>query len=101
MIKFFKKEKSFKKANLHLSPNLFWKLSILFIFILSIFSYFLGYYLFKQVNKEPVLEMNNNNSQIETIKKDRIEKVLGYFSTRQQESNKILNSFTSVIDPSL
>jgi len=68
---------------------------------MSVFSYFFGYFLFTQTNKEPVFQMSGASSQVETVDKDRIDKVLEDFSTRQQKSNQILNSFTSVVDPSL
>ena len=101
MIKLFKKEKSFKKERLHRSPSFFWKLAILVIFVVFIFSYFFGYYLFIQINKEPLLETSSISSQVETVKKERIDKVLEYFSNREQKSNQILNSSAPIIDPSL
>ena len=102
-IKFFKKEKSFKKdkESLWLNMNLYWNGAVCLIFIVVILSFFLGYYLFMQINKEPMRETTNNSPQIQTIKKERINKALQYFSTKEQKSNQILNSPAPVIDPSL
>ena len=99
--KFFKKEKSFKKESLGLNLNFYWKLAVYFIFLVILFSFFFGYYFFKQINEEPVWEADGDNSQVETIRKEKIEKVLEYFSLRKQKSNQILNSPAPIIDPSL
>lgn len=100
-IKFFKKEKNFKKEDFKLNPNIFWKSSVFMVFLVIIFSAFFGYFLFLQISKETALGVNSPGSQIETIKKERIDKVLEYFSARKQKSNKILNSPSPIIDPSL
>ena len=100
-IKFFKKEKSFKKESSGLSLNLYWEFSIFLMFVVFFLSSFFGYHLFRQINQEPVLEVNSTSPQVETVNKDRIEKVLKYFSIREQKSNQILNSPSSVVDPSL
>lgn len=101
-IKFFKREKSFKKRkeSLWLNINLYWKLAIYFMFAVVLVSSFFGYYLFTQVNKELVLSISGD-SQVETIKKERIDKVLEYFSLRKQKSDQILNSPAPIVDPSL
>ena len=57
--------------------------------------------LFFQINKDPVLEVDGIDSQIETVKKERFEKVLKYFSLREQKSDQILSSPVPVADPSL
>ncbi|MFA6077083.1 MAG: hypothetical protein WC735_03345 [Candidatus Paceibacterota bacterium] len=102
-IKFLKKEKSFKKKkeNLLLNINFYWQLAVLFIFVVILLSSFFGYYLFTQTNKELVLSTVDVIPEVETVKKERIEKVLEYFSRREQKSDKILNSPAPVIDPSL
>lgn len=103
MIKFFKKEKNFTKEqeSLWLNINLYWKLAVFVIFVVLLLSFFFGYYFFMQINKEPILLIEGDNSQIETVKKERINKVLEYFDLRKQKSNQILNSPAPVIDPSL
>lgn len=100
-IKFFKKEKSFKKENLWLDISFFWKLFIFIMFATTLGSLFFGYYFFMKINKEsaPGVEDTKNNDHI--VRKERIEKVLEYFSLRQQRSDQILISPAPVIDPSL
>ena len=101
-IKFFKREKNFsKKESLWLNINLYWELAVCFMFVMTALAVFFGYYLFMQINKEPVMPLNSGGEQVETVKKERIEKTLEYFSLRKQKSDQILNSPSSVIDPSL
>jgi len=47
------------------------------------------------------LSSNLNVTTKETVKKERLEKVLEYFSTRETTSAEILNSPPLVVDPSL
>ncbi len=102
-IKFFKKEKNFKKEkeSLWLDMNFYWELSVCLIFLVALTSLFFGYYFFAQINKESVLETGSTSGKVETVKKERIEKVLEYFSLRKQKSAQILNSPVLVVDPSL
>jgi len=102
-IKFFKKEKSFRKEkeSLWLNINFYWKLSVLFMFLVIISSFIFSYYLFMKINKESVALPIASSGQIKTVKKERIDKVLEYFSKRQEKSTKILNSPAPVVDPSL
>ncbi len=102
-IKFFKKEKNFKKekASLWSNINLYWKLTVLFMFVVVLLSFFFGYNLFRRISKEPVLSTDDIGGQVETVKKERIEKVLEYFSLRKQKSTQILNSPAPIVDPSL
>lgn len=102
-IKFFKKEKKFEKEkeSLWLNINFYWKLAVNFMFVFFLLSFFFGYYLFRQINREPVLLESSVSPQAETIKKERIDKALKYFFLRAEKSNQILNFPAPVIDPSL
>ena len=100
-ITFFKKEKSFKKVKLHPDLNFFWKLAVFFLFMVILASAVFGYYLFLQTNKESTLDTVLEYTHIQTIKKERIQKVLKYFFVRAEQSNQIINSPSPVIDPSL
>lgn len=100
-IKFFKKENNFKKKNFAFNPNLFWEIAVCGAFIMILLSLFFGYRLFAQINQELVLSDIDKNEQVLQINKDRIEKVLNYFSEREKKSNQILNSPAPVVDPSL
>jgi len=104
MIKIFlKKEKTWtkEKENFWLNINFYWKFTVCFLFAVILFSSFFGYYLFMQINKEPVLSLSGTSPKVETVKKERMEKVLEYFSIRKQKSNQILNYPAPVSDPSL
>lgn len=103
MFKFFKKQKNFKKekANLPSKINFCWKLSVLFVFIVFVVSLIFGRYLFVEISKELVVSEISSNGQIQIVKKERIEKVLEYFSIRKQKFDQILSSPVPIVDPSL
>ena len=102
-IKLFKKEKRFtkNKGSSWLDIYLFWKLSILFLLLIIILSSIFGYYFFVQTNKEFVAPPVVEGGQTHTVNKEKIKKVLEYFSTREEKSNEILNSSAPIVDPSL
>lgn len=99
-IKLFKTKKNFKKKNLELNPNFYWKLIICLTFILAFVSFTFGYYFFIRIKEEPTFSAENTNKK-QVIEKERLEKVLEYFSTRKETSREILNSPVPVVDPSL
>ena len=76
IIKFFKKEKKFKKEeeNLWLNINFYWKLAVCFMFIVFLLSFIFGYRLFMRINKESNLSIKDDTGKIETVKKEKIEK---------------------------
>ena len=100
-IKLLKKEKSFKKKNFIFHPDLFWKIAVGGVLVSILFSFFFGYRFFTEINQEPILPATNESEQIETVKKDRIEEILRYFSEREKKSAEILNSPAPFVDPSL
>lgn len=99
-IEIFKKKNNYKKEDFRIKPDLYWKLILCLVFFITLASFAFGFYLFLQVNKEFVLPANSGG-QIETVDKERIEKVLEYFRVREERSDEILNFPPSVIDPSL
>ena len=103
MIKFLKKEKHFKKEkeSTWLNIHFYWKLSVCFMLTATFLSLLLGYYFFTGIRKETEVETGSAVGSVETIKKDRIDKALQYFSERESRSNEILNSPSPIIDPSL
>ncbi len=100
-IKFFKIKKSFRKENFKINPDTYWKFILSMAFAIMILSFVFGFYLFRQINKKSILPMGSISGQIEIIKKERIDKVLEYFSKRKKKSIEILNSPSPIIDPSL
>ncbi|MBU0999318.1 hypothetical protein KKG24_03385 [Patescibacteria group bacterium] len=100
-INFFKKENNFKKKDFAFHPNFFWKIILISTMIIIFLSLLFGYGLFKQTNEEPILPLTNNDGQFPVVNKDRIEKVLNFFYTREKKSIDILNSSSFIVDPSL
>lgn len=100
-IKIFKKERSFKKRNSELNPQLYWNLLVYLTLGSVLISALLGYRLFKEINRELPVSPQFDHSKSDLIKKERINKVLLYFSEREEKSNEIRNSPAPIIDPSL
>ncbi len=100
-IKFFKREKHFKKKSGEINLDLYWSFIFFMGFFLTLVAFAFGLYLFREINKELVLPVGGISSQFQTVKKERIEKALEYFSLRKQKSNQIINSPAPVVDPSL
>ena len=100
-LQFFKKSHSFKRRNSEINPNLFWIFIFFTGFFLMLLVFVFGYYIFTQISKGLVLKMDDISGRVETVKRERLEKTLEYFSLRKQKSNQILNSPSPVVDPSL
>lgn len=100
-LKFFKTKKTFKKGGIHIDPEIFWNICLLIACILiAVFSIF-GFQLFQKTSKELILPAPSVLSQTKAIDRDSIQRVLDYFSERDQQSAKIINFPSSVVDPSL
>ncbi len=100
-LKFFKKEKNFKKETIWLDINLYWRGAIGFILLATIGSLVFGYIFFIKNSQDVVISKSATNGQVETVNKDRINNVLNYFSAREQTINQIISSPAEVSDPSL
>ena len=100
-IKFFQYKKSFKKKSISASPELFWHLLLTIALLIILGSAVFGFFLFMKVNQESVFNVEDSGEKLKTTNKERIDKVLDYFSARAEKSNQILNSPSSIIDPSL
>lgn len=103
LLKLFKIKKNFAKrrGGLWTNINFYWKLAVTFMFIVFAVSFFFGYRLFLIHSADADLSSEGGNGQIKTIKKERIDKVLQYFSDKEKKSNEILNSPSPLSDPSL
>ena len=99
-IKFFKKENKLKKDNFQINPDLYWNITLGIFLLLIIAISFFGYTLFNKVNSPFVYENPNPTVQVETVNKDRLDKVLNYFSDREKKSADILNGASVLVDPS-
>jgi uncharacterized protein YabE (DUF348 family) len=99
-INFLKPKKNFKKKNLELGPNFYWKIIILVTFLLTLSSFIFGYFTFEQVKEDESLYFDGVQKK-QSIEKQRVAKALEYFSLKEQKSLKILNSPSPVVDPSI
>lgn len=100
-IKILKIKKNFKKGGIHTNPSIYWNIIQGVAFFLVVGSFIFSFYLFRKMNKEFISLIENADKQAETISKERIDRVLEYFSSRKNKSDSILNSPSPVIDPSL
>ena len=100
-LEFFKKEKTFKKRNTDLNPNLYWRIIIGITFVIVIMITLYGYFLFTTTSEDFILSNQNNTKQTPVFKDGLMEKVLNYFTERENKTNKILNSPSPLVDPSL
>ena len=97
----FQKEKILQKASVWQNLRLYWELAVCLTFLSILAASFFGYYLFMQTDRESMADGEQNIVSTKTIKKERIDAVLEYFSKRREESGKILSTPSPVIDPSL
>ncbi|MFA5792070.1 MAG: hypothetical protein WC884_03480 [Candidatus Paceibacterota bacterium] len=100
-IEIFKIKKKFKKGGFHINPNIGWKFILFLVFFMIIISIIFGFYLFYKTNEEFVIPSTGIKVQDKIVKKERLEKVLEYFFEREKKSAVILNSPSSIVDPSL
>ncbi|MFZ2149655.1 MAG: hypothetical protein WAV15_00655 [Minisyncoccia bacterium] len=100
-IEIFKTKKKFRKGGFHTNPNVSWELILYIASILTIASLVFGVSSFLRINEEFTADRPQEGSHIKIVKKERIEKVLEYFSLRKQKSAEILYSSSPIIDPSL
>jgi len=99
-IKFFKIKKSFKKGGLHTNPDVFWNLLQGVALAVVFGSVFFGFLLFQKINKEFAPLDTIDNSSVTAVSKERVDKILEYFSGKANKSNEILNSPSPIVDPS-
>ena len=100
-IKLFKIKKNYRKEVFKINPNTYWKVLVIFSGFLMIISFIFAYNLFRQTNKEDVPVVVNNTQKIGDKEEEKIKNALDYFSLRAQKSAEILNSPSTVVDPSL
>ncbi len=99
-IKFFKKQKSFKKENFTPNVKLFWMIILIVVFMVLVFSAVFGFYFFKKLDKEAQIT-EEFGEQLHTVKKVRMQEVLDFFSKKKEKSLDIVNSSSPISDPSL
>ena len=101
-IDFLKKKIDYKKKHFTFNPQLFWQIILCFTLVMVVAAFFFGFNLYMQTEQEANSSVLKNTEQpAPYVDKSRIEKVLGYFSNREKNSDQILNSSSTVADPSL
>lgn len=100
-LKIFKIKKKFKKSEHQPDPDFFWRMILSVTFVLVLASFAFGGYLFFKINNEDVDSELQYDGQAKKIGKERLDKVLQYFTERKNKSESIINSPAPVIDPSL
>ncbi len=100
-LQFLKPKLVYKKDNFVINPNIYWRV-VIYIGLVAIFGSFgYGFYLFKDISKEPEIPESNIVNNAKKIKKDRFEKVIEYFATKEKKSLEILSSPLLIKDPSV
>jgi hypothetical protein len=100
-IQLFKKEKHFKKKEFVFNTSLYWEIAVFVSFLFVLSFCFFGYSLFVQTNETFFLPDAGATVKIPMVKMDGLEKALNYFSEREKKSYEILNSPSTVVDPSI
>jgi uncharacterized membrane protein SpoIIM required for sporulation len=100
-IKFFKIKKDYKKENYKINPNIYWKVTLIVLFFLMVGSFIFSYNLFVKTNKDEEINTENNSDKIGNKEEEKIKDALEYFSEREKKSAEILNSSSTIVDPSI
>jgi uncharacterized membrane protein len=95
-----KKEKQFKKKKVSVDVNSYWKLLLVVNLFVLIFAFVFGIVLFVQISKDFKTPVVVTGSQLEKVKKERINSVLNYFKTKEDKTNSILANPAGIVDPS-
>ena len=98
---FLKKKKHFEKKGFQINPNIYWRIVLIIFFVFLIIISVFGFYLFKETSKEIIPVTENTIGPASIQRKDKLEKILEYFKTRENKSSEIINSPVNVVDPSL
>jgi len=98
--KFIKKEKKFKKNEVSLNSNFFWKIVLYLFFAIMLGSFIFSLFMYRKINTLTSKSDINVDSP-NMIKMERINNALNYFKSREEKSVEIINSPSLIVDPSL
>jgi hypothetical protein len=94
-------KKDFTKKDYQINPDIYWKILLSMSFVIMVTSFFYGSFVFSEMNKDTaIIGVNTNDKTIEE-RKIRIDKILGYFTEKEKKSESILESTSTIVDPSL
>ena len=99
-VKVFKRKKNFRKGGLRIHPDMFWQVILLAGFFVFFASSIFGFYFFKTIQQKFLLPDQDVRDFSKVVSKERIDKVLEYFSLNERKSDEIINSPSPIVDPS-
>ncbi len=102
-IKLFKKTNKFSHSSwTKLHPGLHWRIALYGFFTLVVASFAFGFYLFIKEDKAiNSLSFDDTKAAVDTVSRDRIQKVLNLFSEREKKSAEIISNPPTFSDPSI
>ena len=100
-LKILKIKKTYKKKRPIICPSTGWKIILFFSFFLILLSCYFGFVLFKQIDKDFVVSVEEVEGQIKIVKKEKIQKTLEIFSERENKSAEIIVLPAPITDPSI
>ncbi|MBY0376468.1 hypothetical protein K2P96_00645 [Patescibacteria group bacterium] len=101
-LEFFKKKaKVFKKGGFHTNPDVAWEIVVYLALALIIAVLAYSIFFFRDIDKGFSVPDTDVTEQSKAVGKDRIDKVLKFFSDREDKTNQILSSPAPFVDPSL
>ncbi len=100
-LKFLRLKKKFKKSEHQPNPDFYWRIILAIFSILILSSFVFGAYLFFAVNEGDFSSTIIYTEQSQKISKERMGKVLDFFTNRSDKSKQILNSPALESDPSI
>lgn len=96
-----KPKKSFKKDDHIINPNFYWQIVVYMILVVLLALFAFGFYLFTGIGKDPDRVETNLEKQAGKVKKERIDRALEYWRTREKISQSIIYIDPPIPDPSI
>ena len=91
-LKFSKQNTKLHKAKVHVNSSFYWRLIFIGSAIVALAGAIFGFYLFSQINEEFNLFDSNAGQTSESIKEERLNKMLEHFKLREASSKDILSN---------
>jgi hypothetical protein len=99
--KFSKSKKVYKKGSSVINPNKYWNWVLVVTGVMVVLAFGFGFFVLKEVNDEATFQDQEEKGVARKTQKDRINKVLEYFQTKENKAKDVTGSPSPVIDPSL
>lgn len=95
-----KKKKKYRKGGFHTNPNVGWETLVFLTALVILLAGVYGTRLFLETSNEFEAPMLPSDAEKKTIARERIEKVLEYYSRKAHISAEIVTTPASLVDPS-